>query len=140
MLLAFSQCQRQTDYDIVIRNGLVYDGDLNDPIRADVGISGARIAEIGDLSEKTANRDIDADGLAVSPGFIDMHVHLGSIQELPEMESLLRQGVTTALGGPDGGGPWPFGDYLDTLEAMGVGANVAYLFGHNTIRRNVMGD
>lgn len=138
-LLAFSQCQPPADYDLIIHNGRVYDGSLEDPLSADIAIVADKIAAIGDLSEKTAEREIDAEGLAVAPGFIDMHVHLSSIRELPEMESLLRQGVTTALGGPDGGGPWPFGAYLDTLEAMGIGANVAYLVGHNTIRRNVMG-
>jgi dihydroorotase/N-acyl-D-amino-acid deacylase len=138
LFLIFSQCQ-PADYDLIIRNGLVYDGSLKEPLKADIALAGDKIAAVGDLSEKTAEREIDADGLAVAPGFIDMHVHLSSIRELPEMESLLRQGVTTALGGPDGGGPWPFGAYLDTLQAMGIGANVAYLVGHNTIRRNVMG-
>lgn len=139
ILLAFTQCQKKSDYDIIIRNGNIYDGSLDEPVQADIGISGEMVAAMGDLSEKTASRNIDAEGLAVAPGFIDMHVHLGSIRELPEMESLLRQGVTTALGGPDGGGPWPLGAYLDTLKAMGIGGNVAYLVGHNTIRRNVMG-
>ena len=139
LLLAFTQCQTKSDYDIIIRNGSVYDGSGNAPQLSDIGIRGEKIEIVGDLSEKSAVREIDAEGLAVSPGFIDMHVHLSSIRELPEMESLLRQGVTTALGGPDGGGPWPFGNYLDSLEAMGIGANVAYLVGHNTIRRNVMG-
>lgn len=139
LLLTFSQCQPPADYDLIIRNGLVYDGSLGEPLQADVGITGDRIAAIEDLSGKNAVREIDARGLVVAPGFIDMHVHLSSIRELPDMESLLRQGVTTALGGPDGGGPWPFGAYLDSLEAMGIGGNVAYLVGHNTIRRNVMG-
>jgi dihydroorotase/N-acyl-D-amino-acid deacylase len=137
-LSAFTACTNDADYDVIIRNGQIYDGSLEKPLPADIGIKGEMIAVIGDLSEKTATKDIDATGLAVAPGFIDMHVHLGSIRELPEMESLLRQGVTTALGGPDGGGPWPFGPYLDSLEAMGIGANVAYLVGHNTIRSNVL--
>jgi N-acyl-D-aspartate/D-glutamate deacylase len=51
----------------------------------------------------------------------------------------VRQGITTAVGGPDGGGPWPFDAYLDSVEAVGTGVNVAFLVGHNTIRRQVMG-
>ena len=74
----------------------------------------------------------------VAPGFIDLHAHLEPLLQLPEAESQLRQGVTTALGGPDGGSPWPLNAYLDSVEAEGVGMNVAYLVGHNTIRRNVM--
>jgi dihydroorotase/N-acyl-D-amino-acid deacylase len=58
---------------------------------------------------------------------------------MPDAQSAARQGVTLALGGPDGGGPWPFGAYLDSADRAGLGINVAYLTGHNTIRREVMG-
>jgi N-acyl-D-aspartate/D-glutamate deacylase len=57
---------------------------------------------------------------------------------MPDAESHVRQGVTTALGGPDGGGPWPFAAYLDSAQALGMGMNVGFLVGHNTIRRAVM--
>ena len=76
--------------------------------------------------------------MAVVPGFIDMHAHLDPILELSDCESHVRQGVTTALGGPDGGSPWPIKAHLDTLKQLGVGMNVAYLVGHNQIRENVM--
>lgn len=138
-LLLFARCQPQADFDLIIAQGEIYDGSGDTTYLADIGIKGKRIDAIGDLSEKTAHRTLEANGLAVAPGFIDLHVHLGAVKKLPEMESLLRQGVTTALGGPDGGGPWPLGAYLDTLQAMGTGSNVAYLIGHNTIRRNVLG-
>jgi dihydroorotase/N-acyl-D-amino-acid deacylase len=58
---------------------------------------------------------------------------------MPDAESHVRQGVTLALGGPDGGGPFPFGAYLDSVAARRLGMNVAFLAGHNTIRRRVMG-
>jgi dihydroorotase/N-acyl-D-amino-acid deacylase len=58
---------------------------------------------------------------------------------MPDAQSAARQGVTLALGGPDGGGPWPFKTYLDSADKAGLGINVAYLVGHNTIRREVMG-
>ena len=58
---------------------------------------------------------------------------------MPDAQSAVRQGVTLALGGPDGGGPWPFGAYLDSADRAGLGMNVAYLTGHNTIRKVVMG-
>ena len=105
----------------------------------DLGITGGKIQQIGDLKDANSEKIIDASGLAVAPGFIDMHTHLEPIMELPSAESLLRQGVTFALGGPDGGGPWPFGSYLDSLDKLSLGINVGYLIGHNTIRRTVLG-
>ena len=91
------------------------------------------------ISAGGAARVIDVSGLIVAPGFIDIHSHLDPLFRLPAAETKLRQGVTTALGGPDGGGPWPLGLYLDSAETLGVGVNVAFLVGHNTIRREVMG-
>ncbi len=126
-------------FDTLIRNGLVYDGRGADPVTADVGIRGDRIVQLGDLGRATADRVIDAGGLAVAPGFIDLHTHLDPLLEMPDAESHVRQGVTLALGGPDGGGPWPLEAYFDTLEQVGLGMNIAMLAGHNRIRRNVMG-
>lgn len=136
--IAFS-CATPTVYDFVILNGMVYDGNGGEPVLLDIGILNGKIAVTGDLKKAKAKHVIDLNGLAVSPGFVDLHAHLDPILKLPECESMLRQGVTTALGGPDGGGPWPFGSYLDTLEQVGVGMNVAYLVGHNQIRENIMG-
>jgi dihydroorotase/N-acyl-D-amino-acid deacylase len=81
---------------------------------------------------------VDAAGRVVTPGFIDLHAHLDPLLALPAAESHVRQGVTLALGGPDGGGPWPFAAYLDSVARTGVGMNVAFLAGHNTIREAVM--
>jgi dihydroorotase/N-acyl-D-amino-acid deacylase len=68
-----------------------------------------------------------------------MHAHLDPLLRLPGAESMARQGVTTALGGPDGGSPFPLARYLDSAQALGLGINVAMLVGHNTIRQRVMG-
>ncbi len=132
-------CARPESYDLLIRNGQILDGTGSEAYSGDIGITGDRIAALGDLSNATGAREIDAGGLVVAPGFIDLHTHLDPILELSECESHVRQGVTTALGGPDGSSPWPFGAYLDTLQQLGVGMNVGYLIGHNTVRRNVMG-
>lgn len=137
LLLVFS-CNKDITYDIIIINGQVFDGTGNNPVSADVGIKDSLILTIGDLSNAKSNRIIDAKGLAVAPGFIDAHAHLEPILELYNCESHVRQGVTTSLGGPDGSSPWPLGKYLDTLKQVGVGMNVAYLIGHNTVRRNIM--
>lgn len=132
-------CTPSPSFDILIQHGMIYDGTGAAPVQGDIGIVGDQIVQIGDLSDAQTDTTIDASGLAVAPGFIDLHAHLNAILELPACESHIRQGVTTSLGGPDGGGPWPLGNYLDTLSQMGIGMNVAYLIGHNTIRRNVMG-
>lgn len=138
VLILFS-CSKSPEFDLIILNGTIYDGTGNAPIHGDIGIMGDRIVEIGNLKSKKAMATIDATGLAVSPGFIDMHTHLEPIMQLPQAESLVRQGITFALGGPDGGGPWPFGAYLDSLTTFPLGLNVGYLVGHNTIREEVMG-
>ena len=137
--LFISGCNSLREYDIILVNGTVHDGSGGEPYLADIGIMEGEIVTIGDLKEARTSRRIDVEGKIVSPGFIDLHVHLDPILELPDCESHLRQGVTTALGGPDGGGPWPFGSYLDTLQLLGVGMNVAYLVGHNVVRKNAMG-
>lgn len=135
----FFSCSPRPEYDVVILNGTLFDGTGNEPIVTDIGIKGDQIVAIGNLSGKKAIETIDAGGLAVAPGFIDMHTHLEPIVDLPQMESLVRQGVTFALGGPDGGGPWPFGPYLNSLDSLPLGINVGYLVGHNSARKEVLG-
>lgn len=138
LLLYFSHSVAQ-QYDLLIRNGNIYDGNGKKSFKADIAIKAQKIVEIGDLSKALAKKTIDASGLAVSPGFIDLHTHLESIHLTPDAESHVRQGITLALGGPDGGGPWPFGKYLADLEKKPLGLNAAFLTGQNTIRKNIMG-
>lgn len=126
-------------YDIVILGGTVYEGLGDTPKVMDVGIIDESIAKVGDLSGASAKATLEVTGMVVSPGFIDLHAHLEPLMRLPAAENHIRQGITTALGGPDGGGPWPFSQYLDSLDQMELGYNVAYLAGHNNIRREVMG-
>ncbi|MBL9189580.1 MAG: D-aminoacylase [Opitutaceae bacterium] len=126
------------DYDLIIAGGQVFDGTGRAAFRADVAVKAGSIVRVGDLADATALRRIEARSLAVAPGFIDLHAHIESIREMPAAESALRQGVTLALGGPDGGGPWPFAEYLATVEKLPLGLNVAYLAGHNSIRRAVL--
>ncbi len=128
-------------YDLLIAGGEVIDGSGSARRRADVAVVGDRIAVVSPtaIPAARARRVIDATGRIVAPGFFDLHAHLDPIPDLPGMESAVRQGVTTALGGPDGGSPFPLAPYLAARERSGVGANVAFLAGHNTIRGAVMG-
>ena len=127
-------------YDVLIVGGTMLDGSGAPGVRADVAVRGDRIVAVGpSLRREGARRVIDATGLVVAPGFVDLHAHLDPLLRLPDAESAVRQGVTTALGGPDGGSPWPLGQYLDSARTLGVGLNVAFLVGHNTVREAVLG-
>jgi len=154
--------------DVLIRNGRVIDGTGNPWYRADVGIRGDRIVAVGRLEGESAARALDADGLAVAPGFVDMHTHsdLALLAE-PAWECKIMQGVTLEVLGQDGlglapvtdvtrevlhqqlmgwNGPGPgvardwstIGEYLARFDRR-VAPNVAMLVPHGTVRMAVMG-
>jgi dihydroorotase/N-acyl-D-amino-acid deacylase len=144
LLLSLTACaprQGGVPFDLLIVGGTVIDGTGAAGFRADVAVRGDRIARVSraPLPRTAARRIVDATGQVVAPGFIDLHAHLDPLLQLPGAESALRQGVTLALGGPDGASPWPLAPYLDSAASVGVGLNVAFLTGHNTIREAVMG-
>jgi len=153
-------------FEILIKNGSVVDGAANPWFKANIGISGGRIAQIGKLNDARAEKIIDARGLIVSPGFIDIHAHSDlSLLINPRAESKIRQGVTTEVIGNCGTSPAPvkqeklqllkdewgpeakavkwnwssFGDYLRRMEEQGVSLNVASLIGHGAVRTAVIG-
>lgn len=127
-------------YDVVLAGGAVHDGLGGASRVADVGIRADRVATIGDLSDARAQIRVDVSGLAVVPGFVDLHSHaVRGILRHPLAENYLRQGVTTAVGGPDGGSPLPIGEWLDRFEAEGSAINMGLMVGHGTIRREVLG-
>ncbi len=132
--------QGAATFDVLIIDGLVLDGTGSVGQRVDVGVRGDRIvAMAASLPRTNARRVINAGGRVVSPGFVDLHAHLEPLLQLPLMESAMRQGVTFALGGPDGGSPLPLAPYMDSVRTIGVGINVGYQVGHNDVRRSVMG-
>jgi N-acyl-D-amino-acid deacylase len=128
-------------YDVLLTNARIIDGTGAPAVTGDVAITGRHIVRVSSdrIPRDSALRVIDVKGHVLAPGFIDMHAHLEPLLTMPDAQSAARQGVTLALGGPDGGGPWPFGSYLDSADRAGLGINVAYLTGHNTIRQQVMG-
>ncbi len=139
---ATSAAAQRPRYDLILRHGRVLDGTGNPWYRADVAITGDRIAAIGDLSAATARRVIDISGLYLAPGFIDVHSHAAPALERPELADarpLLAQGITTIIGNPDGGGPVNLAAQRRRLLAGPPGVNVALLVPHGSVRRAVLG-
>ncbi len=133
------------DHELVIRGGTVFDGSGKPGREHDVAISGGRIAEVGRVRGR-GTEEIDARGLAVAPGFIDIHSHVeSSLTADPRAESAIRQGITTIIGGQDGGsfvpdGVMTFGERLAALEALHPGTNVASMIGLGSVRGAVVGE
>jgi N-acyl-D-amino-acid deacylase len=134
----FAGAQSATEFDVIFRNGTVVDGSGGVPFRADVAISGARIAAVGTLRARRAHLEVDASGLVVAPGFINIHSH-PSAAALPRAENMLRQGVTTEITNPDGGGPLDIAAQLSNLQSAGLAVNVGAYIGFNSVWNSVVG-
>ena len=163
LIVLFLSCSTQNDYDVIIRNGLVYNGSGNEPIQADVAISADTIAAIGDLSRKSAQTEIDASNMAVAPGFINMlSWATESLIQDGRSQSDIRQGVTLEIFGEGWSyGPWneamkqeekelqgdikydikwtTLSEYLNYLTTRGVSCNVASFVGATTVRIHEIG-
>ena len=164
LLIAIASCTQEKKYDVIIRNGLIYDGNGGEPFQADVAIDADTIAFIGDLKNAKSRQEIDAKGMAVSPGFVNMLSWANeSLIEDGRSQSDIRQGVTLeVMGEGESMGPlnakmknqmkqgqtdikfdvtWEdFGGYFDMLEKKGISCNVASFVGATTIREYVIGE
>lgn len=137
-LLALSALAQ--DYDLLIHGGRIADGAGGPWYTADIAIKGDTIAGMGRLSPTRAARVIEARGLVVAPGFIDIHSHSRrGIFETPAAENCIRQGVTTVIEGPDGGSPLPVGPFLKKVADARPAVNFALMVGQGTVRSEVMG-
>ena len=126
--------------DYIIRNGKIMDGTGNNWQLKDVAIVHNKIAAIGNLKGWKTNKEIDAKGLIVSPGFIDVHAHIeGGESRNPLATNFIYDGVTTVVTGNCGGSADDMKTYFNFIDSLGVSINVAALMGHNNIRKQVMG-
>ncbi|MBI4410331.1 MAG: amidohydrolase family protein [Gemmatimonadetes bacterium] len=146
-LLALATPLAAQDYDVLLRGGQVLDGTDAQARVADVAIKNGKIARIGNLPNARARTVIDARGLFVTPGFIDMHSHADWGFGEPELNRALNnltQGITTVVVGQDGRSAWrvgeTIGDAIRVWSAQGLAENAILLVGHGSVRREVMGE
>lgn len=141
LTLSWSQLKAQPATSILIRGGTIVDGTGAKRRKADVRVAGGLIREVGKLKPRAGEHIVEARGLIVAPGFIDTHSHAdGGLLETPDAESQIRQGITTAIIGQDGGSHLPLAPYLAQVEVQHVALNIASFVGHGTVRGAVMGD
>jgi dihydroorotase/N-acyl-D-amino-acid deacylase len=131
---------------ILLAGGLVFSGDDKPPVVADVLVRGDRIVSVGKPGNLNADLTLDVSGLAVAPGFIDLHSHAvrasvarSGLFRWPDAENLIRQGVTTVIGGPDGWSPLPLAEHFADVEARPAAVNYGAFVGHGAVRQRVIG-
>ena len=130
----------QQHFNILIKNGDIVDGTGSARFKGDVGIVKDKIVKIGDLSGSTADSVIDAAGLIVAPGFIDVHTHIeGDEAKTPTADNFIYDGVTSVITGNCGSSRLDIKHYFDTLRIVKLSVNVGTLIGHNDVRTKVMG-
>ena len=159
-MILLGTCQRTEEkYDLIIAGGAVLDGENHPAVNTDIGIRDGRIAKIGPMGSSSATERIDARGLTVAPGFIDIHSHSDySMLREPRGESMVRQGVTTQIlgEGPSAGPVKPekrglevegikvdwstLGGYFARLEKQGIATNIGSYVGQGQIWNYVLGD
>lgn len=162
LIIAYG-CGSHVEYDVLIRNGQIVDGSGSPAFRGDIGITADTIAGIGDLKNAKGQTEINAAGMIVAPGFINMlSWSVESLIEDGRSQGDIRQGVTLeVLGEGDSWGPWSesmkkemkasqgdirydiiwttLGEYLEYLESKGVSTNIASFVGTSTVRIHVVG-
>ncbi len=145
-LIQTAEKDTAVDYDVLIKNGKVFDGSLRQAFRADVAVKDDMIVKVARSIKGQAAKVIDAKGLHITPGFIDLHTHVDGGMYFPENRACLnylKQGTTSVIVGQCGGGGWPLfekaEDQMKRWEESGIGPNAALLIGHGDVRNLVLG-
>lgn len=126
--------------DVLIKNGKILDGTGNSWTYGDIAVKDGKIVAIGKLTGWAAAKTIDATGLIVAPGFIDVHTHIeGEEKKQPTADNFIYDGVTTVVTGNCGGSNVDVRKYFSMLDSLKLSINVATLIGHNDVRKAVMG-
>ncbi len=140
IFLFFGLSTKAQQVDILIKNGKLIDGSSNSWYYADVAIKDGKIFKIGKLQNYTAVKTIDATGLMISPGFIDVHTHLEDDEKRnPLATNFILDGVTTCITGNCGSSNINMQQYFSFIDSLQLSINVAALIGHNDVRKKVMG-
>src|SRR5262245_55882858 len=122
-------------YDVLITGGRVVDGSGAPARVASVAIKDGSIVVVGSPRPGGARERIDASGLVVAPGFIDVHTHADDLADMPRAENFARMGVTSIVAGNCGSSALDVAEALANIKQAGVSINFATLIGHNTVRR-----
>src|SRR6185369_3360889 len=126
--------------DLLLVNGSVIDGTGKPRVLANVRIKDGKIADIGLLKPAAGEKTLDVKGMIVGPGFVDFEsLSPSTIAKDPSASLIISQGVTTAVLGSDGTGPYSVEDFLSPFDEKPPALNIAVLVGHSTVRRQIMG-
>ncbi len=141
LILAINIDSFSQQYDILIKGGKIIDGTGNSWFYGDVAIKDGKIAAIGKLQVTNANKVLNAKGLIVAPGFIDVHTHIEDNDvEVPTAGNFIFDGVTSVITGNCGSSNTDILNYFSRIDSVKTSINVATLIGHNSVRSVVMGD
>lgn len=139
-LLLFPLTLSAQDCDILITNGKIIDGTGNNWYYGNIAVKNGKIIKIGRDVNLSAKKTIDAKGLIIAPGFIDVHTHLEDDEKKdPNATNFILDGVTTCVTGNCGSSNVDIGKYLNWIDSLKLSINVATLIGHNDVRKAVMG-
>jgi len=140
LLFLFNFSYAQTTADILLKHGKIIDGTGNPWFYGDVAIKDGKIVSVGNLNGWQSTKTIDATGLIIAPGFIDVHTHIENDEvKNPFATNFIADGVTTVVTGNCGLSKVDLNKYFHLLDSVKLSINVASLIGHNDIRKAVMG-
>ena len=139
LLAIGSDAAHAAEWDLVVRHALIVDGTGKPAVPGELAVRGGRIAALGSTVAGAGTREIDAGGLVLAPGFVDVHTHAEDILRGPDAVNFVRMGVTTVIVGNCGASLLDVAGFFRDLESAHPAINVGTLVGHNAVRGQVMG-